>query len=104
MERAINKIIEVTKCFGTAKPPISLWIALSVGNGSSRSLRPSVQMTRDQLLPTGEHDLQDTPEWPAVLDWLQSDGNFISRLEGLLAKACGGYASRGLSLQNPMYR
>src|SRR6516164_1317254 len=98
MERAISKIIEVTKCFGTATPQFSLWISPAVRKGSLQSLCPSVKMTRDQLLPIGEHDLQDTPESLAVLDWLQSDGNFVSRLEGPLAKACGGYASRGLSL------
>ena len=74
----------------------------NLGSRSLWSPRPSVQMTGDQLLAIGKQDLQHTPEGLPILDWLQSDGNFVARLEGVLTKATGGYASRRLSLHNPM--
>src|SRR4029077_18242708 len=57
-----------------------------------------------QLLSIGEHDRQQPPERPAIPDWLQSDGNFIARLKGLLGITGRDDVGSTLSLDDPVYR
>ena len=57
---------------------------------------------RAQGLAIREHNLQDTANGRAILDWLQSNGNVIAGLEDLLAPPKIGHVRRITRFGNPM--
>jgi hypothetical protein len=54
-------------------------------------------------LAIGEHDLYDTPDRPAILDWHQSDANLIPRLHGLFRPTIIDHVRRIAGLGKPMF-
>jgi hypothetical protein len=87
------------------RPEIHFATGFSAATASTISRASSFDRLRreKQRLAVGEHSLQDTPKWLAILDWFQSDGNFIPRLEGLPTPAIVGHGYGILSLPDPMY-
>jgi hypothetical protein len=55
------------------------------------------------FLAIGEHDLNDTPDRPAILDWHYSDANLIPRLHGLFRPTIVDHVRRIAGLGKPMF-
>src|SRR5713101_4374768 len=60
------------------------------------------EYTPSQLFAIGEHDFNDAPDSPAVLDRYHSDRNLIPNLHGLLAPAVVNHGGRIFSLRSPL--
>src|SRR5690348_10234939 len=93
METASSEMSLAVKRFGMAKT-------------SCREFAPraSVNVAGDHLFAAGEHDFEHTPQGLSILDRLEGDGNFVAGFEGELTEAARGYASRRLSLHNPVHQ
>src|SRR5690348_4663983 len=93
METASSEMSLAVKRFGMAKT-------------SCREFAPraSVDVAGDHFFAAGEHDFEHAPQGLSILHRLEGDGNFVARLEGELTKAARGYASRRLSLHNPVHQ